>query len=66
MSLIPSKRYIGIFFDDEEDLWKVVIDTDGGVVQCGEFQDEIEAAHEYDQCVIDLVPGIPELNFPNE
>lgn len=66
-NLIPSKRFIGVWWDPDNDFWVVRVETDEETVDCGEFLDEVEAAHKYDECIADLSTGrLPELNFPNE
>lgn len=65
--LIPSKRFIGVWWEDENDRWLVRVHLDEhDTSDCGYFYDEVQAAHAYDRAVLDLVPGDPKLNFPEE
>lgn len=62
---VPSKKFIGVFWDDEKDFWQVRVKTDQGWADCGHSYDEEEAARLHDECVVELVPGNPKLNFPD-
>lgn len=64
--LIPSRKYRGIYWNTEEDHWEVQVTLPESIAECGTFLSEEEAARAYDKCVVDLLPGTPELNFPEE
>ena len=66
VELIPSKRFIGVFWDSENDVWRVRIETNEGTAIGESFLSEEDAARHYDECAIDLLPGIPHLNFPDD
>lgn len=67
-NLVPSKRFHGVFFDKERDLWVVqVVLPDDSVADCGSYIDETEAAHRYDYSAQQLLddPNL-QLNFPDD
>jgi hypothetical protein len=65
--LVPSKKYLGVFWDDEKDQWAVRVKLPkGGWADCGHFLDEEEAARHYDECLVELTTGHLKLNFPED
>lgn len=67
--LVPSKKFLGVFYDKEQEYWRVIVTTDdsenGSTMEGGHSHDEVEAAHMYDECVLDVKAGKPKLNFPD-
>jgi hypothetical protein len=61
---VGSKKYIGVYFNTETDLWEAEVQLEGGSVShVGKFTDEEEAAEAYDAAAEDLLDN-PDLNFP--
>lgn len=63
--MVPSKKFKGVFFDQEDDTWLARVELSEGYTDCGHFLDEEAAARAYDHCAQQLLDN-PELNFPDD
>lgn len=60
---IKKLMYYGVFWNYKNNKWKVNFLYKDGVLEFGEFYDEVEVVKVYDKCVKELIGNNVYLNF---